>query len=1027
MNRGGAAFAQTRCARAAAYRAGRLSGAVQAVPWRGRQGGGSMVPFAARMILAVSFSKYHGAMASAEPPRAASRLYNVDETPATVHNYQRDRRQSSGGGEPIRTPSADEGPGGSPCSFSFVEVLPHGCCRDASGGRGSFTVATAESVADCEALCTVSTAGCFGVEVTLEGDTSVRCELHHSDGDFDHTALCSPLTRCYARECLSDPPTTAPTAAPSTEPTGTSSNRSSGSPTVAPTTTPTQVPTSHPTPPSPLQEVRGPRSLRVTFAGLELSALSLVGRLQLKEATVAMLAASLGLQPAAVQSVSLYAGSVIVDVCFADAVGTSMAALASAVTGVSGESVAAELPDGSALATSTLTVAHAEVSAGCGGLAASTTTSAGSPLPDGSGPTETTAGGAGDGSDTAPAVGLTPAAVAGVAVGVLLLCVGGCVSSRRGRARGAMAKRHTSLIIVDAITASGASEPTQPAACAPEGGIRAHLGIAPSGSRVDSGGLWAHYCRAVAFDHVRRGTTLLSLDDTAIEQLFGVLQVAPAVDPRQWRPLRTRALGLLRRPVSIHARGGIEDAVWLVEGAMADVLVEEAIDVLSLTSWAASTRRPSLHTSPRYATVAVDSPCYAEVDYEQAFHFGHRPLAAAGGHAPGAQPYATAGAAVQSPESLVYDRMDTLGTQCAAGTKATATGVYQIRRNGDEARRSTAVPLYTHGSDSDSDSAELLFFFGEPHAPTLRLKPAADLRRAASFDEPVYSEPTQVPWDHAAGLPRPVHSIAAFHDTTAAHSSVGGAPLGASRQRGRPAEPPSATASEWHLPGMVTIEVDASVAVNGVGANPEDEDPLAALYAMATAPDPVHPTEDPGSGSGKLRPWAGGSEGALSDDYETICCTHRGSAPKVHAPHALLSSTDVYDAFLDGPPHSPPGNAGPRAVVPFRLLGVSATAPPRLASSDSLYDTIADDATRPVIAAETSVRSSAHSEGSGEPEGGAATGAAAVAPAQRRRQTAARPMWGGGVPRRGQPSKIGRRGAANDGAGPTCRRLGPLP
>eukprot|EP00035_Acanthoeca_spectabilis_P013992 m.264061 g.264061 ORF g.264061 m.264061 type:complete len:1851 (-) comp16021_c0_seq1:2623-8175(-) len=144
------------------------------------------------------------------------------------------------------------------CASVYNALASAGCCRDESGGVGSFTITMEESVDACKALCD-SSGGCYGVE-TAEVDGLIRCERHWNPNDFHHTTTsgtCVLESTCSKRSCASSSApsatptlTQAPTAAPkvaSTAPTlAPKTSKPSGAPTHS-TTTPTQSPSVHPT------------------------------------------------------------------------------------------------------------------------------------------------------------------------------------------------------------------------------------------------------------------------------------------------------------------------------------------------------------------------------------------------------------------------------------------------------------------------------------------------------------------------------------------------------------------------------------------------------------------------------------------------------------------------------------------------------------------------------------------------------------------------------------------------------------
>ena len=86
-----------------------------------------------------------------------------------------------------------------------MEVLPTGCCRTPTDGKGTnlplFVVASA---AECEVACTAQTnPTCTGYEYNEPPLGSVpKCELHTGPNDFDHTALVDGCS-CFARTIIS--------------------------------------------------------------------------------------------------------------------------------------------------------------------------------------------------------------------------------------------------------------------------------------------------------------------------------------------------------------------------------------------------------------------------------------------------------------------------------------------------------------------------------------------------------------------------------------------------------------------------------------------------------------------------------------------------------------------------------------------------------------------------------------------------------------------------------------------------------
>eukprot|EP00041_Stephanoeca_diplocostata_P008828 m.132361 g.132361 ORF g.132361 m.132361 type:complete len:398 (-) comp17496_c1_seq4:162-1355(-) len=112
----------------------------------------------------------------------------------------------------------------------YIELLPPGCCRNATGGSGPHTQYFFDKTnSECQALCDTRST-CLG----YESNTNGKCELH-ADNDFNHTNP-DPACRCVLR--LTSSMTSSTTSVPPT--TGTSVTVHTTIPTATPTTaTPT--------------------------------------------------------------------------------------------------------------------------------------------------------------------------------------------------------------------------------------------------------------------------------------------------------------------------------------------------------------------------------------------------------------------------------------------------------------------------------------------------------------------------------------------------------------------------------------------------------------------------------------------------------------------------------------------------------------------------------------------------------------------------------------------------------------------
>jgi hypothetical protein len=212
--------------------------------------------------------------------------------------------------------------------------------------------------------------------------------------------------------------------------------------------------------------------------------------------------------------------------------------------------------------------------------------------------------------------------------------------------------------------------------------------------------LWTEYLRAIAFDSLYFGNPLLRLQDDDVRKIFTILGISRIELQRDEHPdlfVRLRMMGskFLSKPAGSGDRRAINDVVEFIGRAMADVLIERAIDVLAYHQVEELQYR--VQSGELHRSVATEA-CYAEVNYDHVAFNSH--LYTAVGDAPsrnnsrrGIVPFAS------NDYDCLYAEIDDLPK--STDVMETATGVYVIRA-ADAAGDGPLYPMHADGGRKPS-------------------------------------------------------------------------------------------------------------------------------------------------------------------------------------------------------------------------------------------------------------------------------------------------------------------------------------